>query len=487
MDYEIVDSDSGGRGLQHRGRVPDDRVKWIGSGELGIDFAEAEMESGEEAASALRGDASNSKLVTTPQTVALTFIEAGAATGLHPSSLRRRHKNGAFPNAYRTPGGPWRIPIADLLSAGIELRRPADGLQDDALGEIQQLRDRLSEVTHRAQVAEAALRVRELQVLDLRRSLRMLQPPRPEALSDERSSVPPQVAHALAAAIQLLSEIAGGPNHLEETVLPGPSGEARTRRWLWQRRKKIPWRRTPSGMKVQRWVARALPSVLEVVGALLILTVSFAIDRAYAFVGGIVLIIAAYLALPTIRKRGLVIRERHRPGVEGRFVQLHTNMARQIKAGEAPAAPPVGPSEELEALRAAAPSQLGVVRWIGHSPWIMVLLAVALTLGVATTAMNVLLDHNAPVGVTKRSSGSFRTQEQAPSGALVMVPDVRGLSALRARAKLVQAGLRLERVLPTRGTPGEVRMSRPAPGLLVSPGSPVILLVGATSERLGGS
>src|SRR5437867_13066383 len=95
-----------------------------------------------------------------PATVSLTFSEAAAAVGMHPSSLRRRFAKGQFPNAYRIGKGPWRIPVADLVAAGIELRLPEDGTPNPPTPaqEIQQLRDRLNEVTGRAELAEAALR-----------------------------------------------------------------------------------------------------------------------------------------------------------------------------------------------------------------------------------------------------------------------------------------------------------------------------------------
>lgn len=57
-----------------------------------------------------------------------TEAEAARACDVSRSTLHRRRKAGEFPNAERdeqAPGRPWRIPLADLLAAGLNPGRPA--------------------------------------------------------------------------------------------------------------------------------------------------------------------------------------------------------------------------------------------------------------------------------------------------------------------------------------------------------------------------
>jgi hypothetical protein len=71
----------------------------------------------------------------------------------------------------------------------------------------------------------------------------------------------------------------------------------------------------------------------------------------------------------------------------------------------------------------------------------------------------------------------------AASGTVV-VPHLAGLSATEARARLMEAGLDYDRVIPTPGTPGLVLSSDPAFGERVPPGTAVKIYIGAESERL---
>lgn len=64
------------------------------------------------------------------------------------------------------------------------------------------------------------------------------------------------------------------------------------------------------------------------------------------------------------------------------------------------------------------------------------------------------------------------------------VPDVRGMSAREARALLERAGLRFERSMPAKGTPGRVLRTRPSIGSSVSAGTSVTVIVGVDAERL---
>jgi len=53
----------------------------------------------------------------------LSLREAAAATGVSYSTIKRRQVE--FQHAYRDAGGVWRVPVSDLLGAGLHLRAKA--------------------------------------------------------------------------------------------------------------------------------------------------------------------------------------------------------------------------------------------------------------------------------------------------------------------------------------------------------------------------
>lgn len=56
----------------------------------------------------------------------LTLSEAANMCAVSRSTIRRRHEAGDFPNAYKTgPDNAWRIPVTDLLAAGLNPGRPS--------------------------------------------------------------------------------------------------------------------------------------------------------------------------------------------------------------------------------------------------------------------------------------------------------------------------------------------------------------------------
>jgi PASTA domain len=66
----------------------------------------------------------------------------------------------------------------------------------------------------------------------------------------------------------------------------------------------------------------------------------------------------------------------------------------------------------------------------------------------------------------------------------VDVPNVRGMSAREARVLLEAAGLRFERAIPAKGTPGRVLRTRPSIGSSLSAGTSITVIVGVDAERL---
>ena len=64
---------------------------------------------------------------TPPQRPRLTFREASEATGTPRTTLQRMRESGAFPQAEKDSRGVWRIPVDDLLAAGLSLAKSATG------------------------------------------------------------------------------------------------------------------------------------------------------------------------------------------------------------------------------------------------------------------------------------------------------------------------------------------------------------------------
>jgi hypothetical protein len=71
-----------------------------------------------------------------------------------------------------------------------------------------------------------------------------------------------------------------------------------------------------------------------------------------------------------------------------------------------------------------------------------------------------------------------------PTSDLITVPDVRGLTVPKARARIIAAGLRLAGLDSTLGRPGIVEGVIPSPGIKVERGSGVRFTVGVTADRL---
>jgi len=124
----------------------------------------------------------------------LTITEAARAAGKHRNSIRRRLDAGQFPNAQKNPSGVVEIPVGDLLASGLVLNRPAPpapDVQPPETPETDRLRERVQELEHRAELAEAVAEERERALDDLRAALRALGPGDPQAPAP-RPTGPPQ-------------------------------------------------------------------------------------------------------------------------------------------------------------------------------------------------------------------------------------------------------------------------------------------------------
>jgi excisionase family DNA binding protein len=133
----------------------------------------------------------------------LTITEAAQAAGVDRRTVRRRLDAGELPNAWREDGdeGPWRIPVEDLMAAGLRLHAPTppSAPQDTARGSVPppapvRTPDELSQWRERALVAEAVAAERERTITGLELALRALGPgPTVPAVDDE---APPAMAAA---------------------------------------------------------------------------------------------------------------------------------------------------------------------------------------------------------------------------------------------------------------------------------------------------
>src|SRR6266540_5567729 len=113
---------------------------------------------------------------------ALSISEAAKICGVKRRTIRRRHQAGEFEHAFKDPAGTWRIPVKDLVAAGL---RPtvvsypdeprivfsADSQADRLLTEVAVLRERV-------RALEIIAKEREERVIDLRTILRMLPAPK---------------------------------------------------------------------------------------------------------------------------------------------------------------------------------------------------------------------------------------------------------------------------------------------------------------------
>lgn len=146
-----------------------------------------------------------------------TVAQAARECGVSPDTIRRRLKSGAFPNADRSgKQGAWRIPVEDLITAGLTPGKPSahahdvpmqkpgqrmgsahrhedSALRQDAYADPSKLVKELEELRTALgkkdmQIDAAHTRIADLQanVSDLRMSLRMIEPPHPQPTEEPR-------------------------------------------------------------------------------------------------------------------------------------------------------------------------------------------------------------------------------------------------------------------------------------------------------------
>jgi hypothetical protein len=106
----------------------------------------------------------------------LTASEAAKATGVDRRTIGRRLKNDDFPNAHKVDGS-WRIPVTDLLGAGLQVHAPTPPDTPPTPpdpDEVARLTAENAELRHRAEMAEAVAAERAEALADARLALRAL-------------------------------------------------------------------------------------------------------------------------------------------------------------------------------------------------------------------------------------------------------------------------------------------------------------------------
>jgi hypothetical protein len=126
---------------------------------------------------------------------------------------------------------------------------------------------------------------------------------------------------------------------------------------------------------------------------------------------------------------------------------------------------------------------MGLTKPHGSAPRATTLAAASLLVLLAVAAVAVGVAMGSLVG-TPDPTKTYSPAPNIDAAPGMDVPDVRGMSALQARAVLERSGLRFEWAIAAEGTPGRVLGTLPSIGRSVSSGTPVTLIVGVGAERL---
>jgi hypothetical protein len=156
--------------------------------------------------------------------LALSISEAAQVCGVRRRTIRRRHQAGEFEHAFKDPEGAWRIPVSDLVAAGLRPNIVSDPDEPrivfTAASQVDRLRTEVAVLRERVRALEIIAREREERVTDLRTILRMLPGARePVEDSEVVAETPaPEIETATAPAIEAV------PAPDQETV-PAPEPE----------------------------------------------------------------------------------------------------------------------------------------------------------------------------------------------------------------------------------------------------------------------
>lgn len=131
----------------------------------------------------------------------LTLTAAAEACGVSRRTIRRRLDAGHFPNAWQESGGVRRVPVVDLIAAGLHPNasrpvtepstEPTSSTPPSEPSELSRLRSELEDWKRRAEIAEAVAAERADALADARLALRALTAPAPEPTSSTPPAEPP--------------------------------------------------------------------------------------------------------------------------------------------------------------------------------------------------------------------------------------------------------------------------------------------------------
>lgn len=110
--------------------------------------------------------------------LALSISEAARICGVKRRTIRRRHQAGEFEHAFKDADDTWRIPVNDLVAAGLRPNVVTDPDEPrivfSAASQVDRLRTEVAVLRERVRALEIIAREREERVTDLRTILRML-------------------------------------------------------------------------------------------------------------------------------------------------------------------------------------------------------------------------------------------------------------------------------------------------------------------------
>lgn len=122
-----------------------------------------------------------------------SIARAASECGVSVSTIKRRLRDGRFPNAVQGAGAAWSIPVQDLISAGLTPGKPAlpdrvndpgqhvSGLDqrpgpDELLNRISELEQELKLERYKRESLEILLKERADHVASLKQAMRIIEP-----------------------------------------------------------------------------------------------------------------------------------------------------------------------------------------------------------------------------------------------------------------------------------------------------------------------
>lgn len=157
-----------------------------------------------------------------------TINRSAQECGVSPSTIKRRLREGKFPNAVQGAGGAWTIPVQDLVLAGLKPGRPAPPEQatdlvhwprpnkndldqrprsEDLLNRISELEQELKLERTKRENLEILLKERGEHVESLKLAMRMIEPSKEHQASQNDLGQRPRSGEATGLGHDLQSDL----------------------------------------------------------------------------------------------------------------------------------------------------------------------------------------------------------------------------------------------------------------------------------------